>query len=226
MNNIKRILNISMILSIILFSFVSSLFPAQAQAETISLSYKEGIEQIVKENDVEVSVSSSSEREAVRVKESITAGLDRISLLQKLETDGFYEVNNSGDGNFEPIKIKDMHSRATDYLMLIEYQNADGEPLLVQVLYNSDTDSLISVYAEKLDTRESKLEPYMDYSEYKESEIQTYDFTWNGKSFQCSVAGLVVCFSYCLGWNIVGPVAGGVCDIACGLAFAAMCAAA
>lgn len=60
MNNIKRILNISMILSIILFSFVSSLFPAQAQAETISLSYKEGIEQIVKENDVEVSVFSSS----------------------------------------------------------------------------------------------------------------------------------------------------------------------
>ena len=149
------------------------------------------------------------------------------NFTQSLATSNLnYGSYDSGDGNFEPIKIKDMHSRATDYLMLIEYQNADGEPLLVQVLYNSDTDSLISVYAEKLDTRESKLEPYMDYSEYKESEIQTYDFTWNGKSFQCSVAGLVVCFSYCLGWNIVGPVAGGVCDIACGLAFAAMCAAA
>lgn len=147
-------------------------------------------------------------------------------MLQKFETDDFYKIDNSSNDNFEPVKIKDLHSRATDYLMLIEYRNTDGESLLVQVLYNIDTDSLVNVYAEKLNMEETELESYIDYSEYKEGEIQTYDFTWNGKSFQCSVAGLVVCFSYCLGWNIVGPVAGGVCDVACGLAFAAMCAGA
>lgn len=74
MNNIRKMLNIPMMLSVIIFSFVAPLFPAQDD----TLSYKEGIEQIVEQNDVEVVVSSSSKDETVRVKESITVGLERI----------------------------------------------------------------------------------------------------------------------------------------------------
>ncbi len=122
------------------------------------------------------------------------------------------------------------------------YKNTKTKETIVTTsIYDNYSEKIIQFVAEKSKDNGKNREYIMNYKDYDTSKVTKKDnkededkastskskkkkFKFNGKSFACSAAGLVACGQICLVYALMGPVAGGTCGAACGIAFAAVCA--
>lgn len=224
MKNLRKFL--SLVFGILFF--ISSQTAVLAAILPTSISYRNQVSKIVNEAGIDATVNILSESEAKTVKKSLRSKFDEIGLSKKLKDDSFKSVKES-ETTSTILEVKDNKSQTSVCIALFAYENKTGDVVLAQATYNPITGDLLMLDVRKADNVSNEAKPYFSYNEYtekNESGIQTKGFTFNGKSFQCGVAGVVACIAYCLGWNIVGLIPGLVCDAACGLTMAAVCATA
>lgn len=173
-------------------------------------------------NGFNAKTSLLNEDEQIYISQRITSGLKRIGFESKLLENNFIVDHNFA---LKPVKIYDYESGVTNYFFYNQFKDSNGNIVFLQVLYDSDMDNMLQVTAKEVNSVSKEMNDFFEYSEYSTgNNIQTRGFTFNGRSFECSVASLLVCVNFCLAFNLAGPVVGATCDIACGVAFAAVCA--
>lgn len=217
------------VISIILYSItpVSAIKPSNNSNE----NPVEIIQNICDNVEFDVTATQLRGSEKVKVEKLLEKRLEVVGFSQKISNENFVEVSNK---DLIPVKVSDNNSPLAEYVILKQYVNDNGETVLAMFVYDANINNLISVIAEK-SNKDNVLESFFSFSEYNPnepdnelensgSEIGTMGFTFNGKSFACSMAGLVACSSYCIFWGLVNPLAGLTCEIACGTAMAAACA--
>ena len=209
----RRFLVALMSAILVLVPFVS------ANAQGNSISMVDVLQQAVSDVDgVDANVTGISSDEAARIWGKVEARLGRTDFYSTLDADGFTETELV----VLPAKLsaKD-NARYANYHFMKQYTNAAGEMILIEFVYDENTNSLLRVHGQ-VKKADGSTSQFYDFSEYNPP--RTRDFTFDGAAFACSTAGLIACTTYCLAWYLVGGVPGIVCDAACGLAFAAVCA--
>lgn len=221
--NFKRTVNkvLSLTMVFVLTIFVGTTPVAFADSSEKSYSVVDALNASISQIEgFDANVMALNQEEENKISERLEARLAKTEFYSKLENEGFVEDNEI---KFKPAKAVNVYdSRNSVYQFMKLYVSNSGEKLLASFMYDESTGSLLRLDSKKL-TLKGELEDFYDFSEYNKPRLRAA-FTFNGKSFACSMAGLVACSSYCFGWGLVNPLAGLTCEGVCGVAMAAACA--
>lgn len=172
--------------------------------------------------NIDINVMNEDEIRSTTNKEN---NVDEIfETKQQIISDGFVEIEI---GN-EESKLKYVSEDDKElYVHIITraYENTETKEVIVtQTIFDGANNEIEQFLAEKSSTDNPEENIQLVNYTNPIPQIQTFDFSFNGKSFVCSVAGLLACGQYCGIWALVNPIAGGTCAGVCGIAFAAACA--
>jgi putative immunity protein/bacteriocin len=232
---------------VLLFSSFS--FSASAAEKTGTVLDKQ--REAVKEHGVNVNVLSENELDFLEDKEKSIKTI--VSFKEDLVNSNFENFSMKKDDSKLKYSGQTEDGIVDMYMSNDTYINEKTNELIVTtVIYDSYSDQIIQFLAEKrsMDDAEKteilinwKNKDRESFSKNKKKDTvivadnsgeknqyavnkkkKKKKFKWNGKSFVCSMGGLLACGQYCAVWALVNPIAGGTCSAVCGTAFAAVCA--
>ena len=136
-------------------------------------------------------------------------------LIDSLENDGFEEIQEYGN---MAVKINDnKDSSLFVYYYFKCYQNDLGETVFSMFVYHPQTDSMLNMWAEKIDSNGIS-NNYYNFSEYNASKTRDFSTT----SFLCSMSSSVACSSYAA-MLFAFPIAAGFVGLGCETLFWYVC---
>ena len=140
---------------------------------------------------------------------------------EKKDSEMFITFNNTSLGGYD-------YEKAIVFATLLK--NKDGDISVVSAWVDAKKEEIIKYTVGTVTNADpEKYNELVAYEKAKkvEGDFSASGFTFNGKSFACSMTGVFTCVVYC---GVVGmacgpgaPACGTICDIVCGAAFAYGC---
>ncbi|HEA4105100.1 TPA: hypothetical protein RWO21_002589 [Enterococcus faecium] len=124
----------------------------------------------------------------------------------------YYRIDISSQGYIEsqvnnPYNIRlvssDDNSLITDAVYKF-YENENGDRIMIQLIIDQTNSVINHAIAQKVANGSDKAETiFEESSKTLYTRIKRKSFNFNGKSFACSMTGLLTCSSYCVVWGLV-----------------------
>jgi len=174
------------------------------------------VQENVNTNDIDATAISLSTEEYTQIWNQSFMTHEAIEeLMDSLENDGFEEIQ---EYNNMAVKITDNEDPSLFvYYYFKCYKNDLGETVFSMFVYHPQTDSMLNIWAEKIDSSGAS-NNYYDFSEYNVP--KTRDF--NTISFLCSMTSKIACASYSA-MLFALPIAAGLVGLGCEVAFWYVC---
>lgn len=145
------------------------------------------------------------------------------TLLKDLTSQGYVENQIDNPYNIRLVSKEDS-SLITDSIYKF-YENVNGDRIMIQLIIDQTNSQINHVVAQKVVNGSNKsVTIFEESSKTLYTRVKRASFSFNGKSFACSMTGLLTCSSYCVIWGVINTIAGIACEAACGTAMAAVCA--
>lgn len=181
--------------------------------------------------DLEINVEVMEDDEVEKVKNEENKIQQVNSFKESLKDKGFKKMRMKKKDTNLKYWVETEKGAVHSYIVNEVYKNKD-KVVVTQTTYDGQTEEIQQFYANQRSM--SDLEQSKDLINYKNQividDVEEDDginlsssFKWNGKSFACSMAGVLACGHHCAIWAIIHPIAGGSCTVLCGAAFAIGC---
>lgn len=145
------------------------------------------------------------------------------ALLQNIKSQGYTESQVENPYNIRLVSNDD-NSLVTDSVYKF-YENKNGDRIMIQLIIDQTNSEINDAVTQKIVHGSNKAETIFEESSKTLYSVQSRkSFNFNGKSFACSMTGLLTCSSYCVVWGLVNVAAGLTCEAACGTVMVAVCA--
>lgn len=233
---LKKLICLSVVLSLVLLFLVggqSNVVKAEPSDEcqcsqSGNMSIQE-IRQKLKAEGVEI-VDSLSNRDRLYVNSLMDQKLQQYNdELENYQYDEYLVLSNSEMyKGFKNVEINGVTYEYIGVKYAVLENELSGELITQSAWIDLKNKKMIDLSVVHID-EDQNFSLVLDYKNYSIGNGMDYsanDFTFNGKSFACSLTGVFACVSYCGIWHIVNPAIGVGCDLLCGGAFAFACSGA
>lgn len=224
-----------LLLSVMAIALIfNSLVLSVSAEENESLVDKQ--KELIRDKNVNIDVMTDKEvKDLYKMEEEIE---EAKNLKNEIEKNNFEKVLIENENSKIKYSALTSEGKVYTYMSNDIYKNKETNELIVtQTIYDSYSNEIKQFVAEKRSMEDPDQKEIL--LNYKDENIDNQNidkkdnddgislfksFTWNGKSFACSMTGLFACGQYCAVWAMVNPIAGGTCSAVCGTVFAAACA--